>query len=139
VGIVVALFEMLSRPYLRCYPGICLEELRKATENRDQDSRSPGLDLNPEPPEYEVREMVNHSAVIFGLKYYQYSNCNHLFMTECRSSQVSNGDATHKNGSITYCVCFRFLHLCSCYLSRQIISRPILHNTRWHFPLFNNL
>jgi hypothetical protein len=38
--------------YLRYYPGICLEELRKTTERHCQDSQSLGWDLNlgPLPP-----------------------------------------------------------------------------------------
>jgi hypothetical protein len=42
-----------SWPNLRRYPGICVEGLRKTTTNLSQDSRSPGRDLNPGPPEYE--------------------------------------------------------------------------------------
>jgi hypothetical protein len=38
---------------LRYYPGIVVESLRKITKNLSQDSRSPGRDLNPGPPEYE--------------------------------------------------------------------------------------
>jgi hypothetical protein len=38
---------------LRHYPSICLEGLRKTTKNLSQDSRPPGRDLNPAPPEYE--------------------------------------------------------------------------------------
>lgn len=37
-------------PYLRYYPGICVEGVRKNHANLSQDSRSPGHDLNPEPP-----------------------------------------------------------------------------------------
>jgi hypothetical protein len=33
------------------YTGFCLEGMRKATNNLSQNSRSPGRDLNPEPPE----------------------------------------------------------------------------------------
>jgi hypothetical protein len=39
---------------LRYYPDIRLEGLRKRTGNLNQDSRSPGPDLNPGPPEYEA-------------------------------------------------------------------------------------
>jgi hypothetical protein len=46
---------------LRLYPGICLEDLRKTTEYLNQNSRFPGQDLNPEPPEYEATVSVNHS------------------------------------------------------------------------------
>jgi hypothetical protein len=35
------------------YPGICLEELKKTTKTLSKDSRSPGSDLIPGPPEYE--------------------------------------------------------------------------------------
>jgi hypothetical protein len=40
-------------PNLRYYNGIFLEGLRKTTKNLSRDSRSPGRDLNPRPPEYE--------------------------------------------------------------------------------------
>jgi hypothetical protein len=43
---IMASFEVLSR--------ICLEGLRKTTKNLSQDSRSPGRDLNPGPPEYKA-------------------------------------------------------------------------------------
>jgi hypothetical protein len=43
-----------SWPNLRYYPGICLEGLRKNTENISQDSQSPGRDLNLRPPKYEA-------------------------------------------------------------------------------------
>jgi hypothetical protein len=43
-----------SRPNCRYYTGIRLEGLRKNHEKLSQDSRSPGRDLNPEPPEYEA-------------------------------------------------------------------------------------
>jgi hypothetical protein len=36
------------------YPVMRLMRLRKAMENLSQDSRSPGQDLNPKPPEYEA-------------------------------------------------------------------------------------
>jgi hypothetical protein len=42
-----------SWPNLRYYPGICMEGLRKTTKPLSRDSRSPGRDLNPGPPEYE--------------------------------------------------------------------------------------
>jgi hypothetical protein len=41
-----------SWPDLRYNPGIFLEELRKATRNFSQDSRSLGRDLNTGSPEY---------------------------------------------------------------------------------------
>jgi hypothetical protein len=43
-----------SWPNLRYYPNICLEGLRKTTKIPSQDSRFPGRDLNPGPPEYEA-------------------------------------------------------------------------------------
>jgi hypothetical protein len=43
-----------SWPNLRYYSGICLQGLSKTTKNLSQDSCSPGRDLNPGPPEYEV-------------------------------------------------------------------------------------
>jgi hypothetical protein len=39
---------------LRYYPDICLDVLRNTTKTLSQDSRSPGQDLNPGPPEYET-------------------------------------------------------------------------------------
>jgi hypothetical protein len=44
-------------PNLRCYPGICLEELRKTTKNLSQDSKSSGRYLTPGPPKYEAVEL----------------------------------------------------------------------------------
>jgi hypothetical protein len=41
-------------PILKYYPSISLEELRKATQNFSQDSKSLGQDLNPRPSEYEA-------------------------------------------------------------------------------------
>jgi hypothetical protein len=41
-------------PNLKYYPGIYLEGIRKNMKNLCKDSRSPGQDLNPETPEYEV-------------------------------------------------------------------------------------
>jgi hypothetical protein len=42
-----------SWPKLRYYAGICLEGVKKTTENLSQDSWSPGQDMNPGPPAYE--------------------------------------------------------------------------------------
>jgi hypothetical protein len=39
---------------LKYYPGIRLEGLRKTTKNLSQDSRYPGGDFNPGPPEAGV-------------------------------------------------------------------------------------
>jgi hypothetical protein len=39
---------------LRYYPGICVERLTKATKTLSQDSRPPGRDLNPGPPDYKA-------------------------------------------------------------------------------------
>jgi hypothetical protein len=42
---------------------IFLEVLRKTTKNHNRDRRSPGRELNPEPPEYEgVRSRVLTAA-----------------------------------------------------------------------------
>jgi hypothetical protein len=43
-----------SWPNLRKYPDICLEKLEKITKGLSQDSRSPGRDLDHEPPKYEA-------------------------------------------------------------------------------------
>jgi hypothetical protein len=43
-----------SWPNVRYYPGICLKGLRKPTKILNQDSRSPGGDLNPVLSEYEA-------------------------------------------------------------------------------------
>jgi hypothetical protein len=43
-----------SWPYLRHYPGTCLEGLRKTTKDLRQDNRSSGRDLNQGPPESEA-------------------------------------------------------------------------------------
>jgi hypothetical protein len=42
------------RVNIRYYPGICLEGLRRTTKPLIQDSRYPGRDMNPGPPEYEA-------------------------------------------------------------------------------------
>jgi hypothetical protein len=47
-----------SWPKLRYYPGICLEGPRKTTKNINQNSRSPGWNLNSEPPEHDVRALT---------------------------------------------------------------------------------
>jgi hypothetical protein len=43
-----------KRSWPRYYPRTCLKELRKSLKTLSQDSRSPGRDLNPGPPEYEA-------------------------------------------------------------------------------------
>jgi hypothetical protein len=43
-----------SWPDLWYYPGICLERMRKTTENLSQDSQSPGQDLKMGPTKYEA-------------------------------------------------------------------------------------
>jgi hypothetical protein len=39
---------------LRYYPVTCLEGLRETTQSLSRNTRSPGQDLNPGPPEYEA-------------------------------------------------------------------------------------
>jgi hypothetical protein len=51
---------------LRYSPGICLEGLRKFTENFSQDSPSPGQYFNPGPPEYEAGVLTTRSTA-FGV------------------------------------------------------------------------
>jgi hypothetical protein len=43
--------------YLRYYPSICLEGLRKTMEKCSGDSLTPGRGLNPRAPEYETEEL----------------------------------------------------------------------------------
>jgi hypothetical protein len=43
------------------WPGIRLKGLRETTKNLSQDRRSPGRDLNPEPPEYEAEVLTTRS------------------------------------------------------------------------------
>jgi hypothetical protein len=43
---------------LRCYTGICLEELSKTREILSQDSRSPSRGQNLGPPEYESGVLI---------------------------------------------------------------------------------
>jgi hypothetical protein len=50
---------------LTYYPNIWLKGLRKNHEILRQDSRSPGRDLNPGIPEYEVG-VLDHSTTTFG-------------------------------------------------------------------------
>jgi hypothetical protein len=47
------------------YPRICLEGLRKATNNHSRDSQSPGSGTQPEPPEYKAGTLVilNYDAL----------------------------------------------------------------------------
>jgi hypothetical protein len=47
-----------SGPNLRYYPGICLEGLRKTTEDLSKYIWSLGQDFNPGPPEYEAGELT---------------------------------------------------------------------------------
>jgi hypothetical protein len=56
-----------SWPNKRHYPGIFLEGLRKSTKNLSWDSRSPGRDLNPGPPEYKAGVLTTRKrrSVIF--------------------------------------------------------------------------
>jgi hypothetical protein len=54
-----------SWPNSRYYPGICLERLKKTMKTLSQDSRSPGRDLNPEPPEYEARVLTTLPWCLF--------------------------------------------------------------------------
>jgi hypothetical protein len=44
----------LSWPTLKYNPDVCLERLRKPTENLSQNRWPPVLDLHPRPPEYET-------------------------------------------------------------------------------------
>jgi hypothetical protein len=46
---------------LRYYPRIWLDRTRKTIKNLSQDSRSPGRDLNPGPPEYEAGVLTTRS------------------------------------------------------------------------------
>jgi hypothetical protein len=46
---------------LRFYTDIRLDRQRKTTENLSQDSRSPGGDFNPAPPEYRVEVLTTQS------------------------------------------------------------------------------
>jgi hypothetical protein len=43
---------------LRYYNGICLEGPRKTAKTLSLDSQSPGLDLNPGPPEYKAKVLT---------------------------------------------------------------------------------
>jgi hypothetical protein len=58
------------------YPGICLEGLRKTKKKTlSQNSRSPSLDLNSKPPEYEAGVLTTQQDKIktSGIKYMQIS------------------------------------------------------------------
>jgi hypothetical protein len=48
---------------LRYYRRILLERLRKTTKNLCQDSRCPGRNLNPTPPEYDSR-VLSYASLI---------------------------------------------------------------------------
>jgi hypothetical protein len=58
-----------SWPNLRLYPRICLEGLRKTTKNLSQDSRYPGRDLKPGPPEYEAGALTTRPRRSVNMKY----------------------------------------------------------------------
>jgi hypothetical protein len=45
-------------PNLRYYPGICLEGLRKTTDNRSQNSWYPDQDTNQAPPECKSKALL---------------------------------------------------------------------------------
>jgi hypothetical protein len=55
----------LSWPYLRYYPGIRLEELRKTTKILNHDSLSPGPRFEPETSRMRSRNVVNHPTMTF--------------------------------------------------------------------------
>jgi hypothetical protein len=55
---------------------MCLEGLRKTTKNVDQDSLSPGGDLNPGPAEYEAgvpTTQLRHSVIMSSKRDIHYS------------------------------------------------------------------
>jgi hypothetical protein len=57
---------------LRYYPGICLEGLRKAMRNLDQDSQSLGLRTKPGSPEYGILVLTTRprrSVIKWGVRY----------------------------------------------------------------------
>jgi hypothetical protein len=47
-----------SLPNISHYPCIFLEGLRRATKTLNRDSRSPGRDMKPRPPEYEAQVLT---------------------------------------------------------------------------------
>jgi hypothetical protein len=53
---------------LRYYSGIFLERLRKTMKSLCQDSRSPGVDLNPGPPAYEAGVLTTRPRRLDGVK-----------------------------------------------------------------------
>lgn len=48
------IFEEISVLYLRYYPEICLDRLRKTTNNISKDNQWPSQDPNSCPPKYEA-------------------------------------------------------------------------------------
>jgi hypothetical protein len=52
---------------LRCYPSICLGELRNGTRDLTEDSRSADPDLNLGPPEYEARVLTTRPRYLVKL------------------------------------------------------------------------
>jgi hypothetical protein len=53
---------MWSWPILRYYPGICLEDLRKAMKNLSQDSQHPGQNSNWVPDGYKSGVLPSEPA-----------------------------------------------------------------------------
>jgi hypothetical protein len=68
--------------------GICLEGLRKTTKNLSQDSRSPGRDLNPGPPEYEAGVLTTRPRRLVVHMKDSYDN-KHLLMIHVQYGKYS--------------------------------------------------
>jgi hypothetical protein len=55
--------RQVSWPYLRYYPGICMEGFKKTMKTLSQHSRSLGQDLNVRPPKTKLECEAQRSVV----------------------------------------------------------------------------
>jgi hypothetical protein len=69
-----------SWPNSRCHPGICLEALKKATNDLCHDDRFPGRDINPDRPEYEVGMLTARPRSL--VKQYSHPFCGNMILIQ---------------------------------------------------------
>jgi hypothetical protein len=97
-------------PNLRYYPRMCLEGLRKTTKHLSQDSRSPGRDLNPGPPEYEAGVLTTRSRhSVCGLV-----DIDFTLMMEAESSSETSASSYLPDYTVPSSVCSHFVSSKNC-------------------------